>query len=251
MRSRTTSAGCRAWPRPVNRGDDRRGRSAPGRMRRAVGAPLHHFRRGAMKWAAGGVTQSLGSPFGAGIAVPGTGVVLNNFLNWGELHPELHVPAPLTRCRSTPRRDDPPGAPALPVAPSVTTRARRAAAGARRWAPGRARHLPITTQVLACSRPSRMGVDRNGRAAGHRGSSRGPGRWDGAALNRSSRGSVRRDARRATRRRRCISRGRCTTAWLRPFTNYVGGMQGVARDPSTGVMTGGADPRRDGYAAGL
>ena len=29
------------------------------------------------------VTQSLGSPFGAGIAVPGTGVVLNNFLNLG------------------------------------------------------------------------------------------------------------------------------------------------------------------------
>ena len=38
---------------------------------------------------------------------------------------------------------------------------------------------------------------------------------------------------------------------LDAFTNYVGGMQGVARDPSTGVMTGGADPRRDGYAAGL
>src|SRR6185312_2849695 len=27
----------------------------------------------------------------------------------------------------------------------------------------------------------------------------------------------------------------------------VGGMQGVMRDPSTGLMSGGCDPRRDGY----
>ena len=28
----------------------------------------------------------------------------------------------------------------------------------------------------------------------------------------------------------------------------VGGMHGVAIDPATGAFTGGADPRRDGYA---
>jgi gamma-glutamyltranspeptidase / glutathione hydrolase len=27
----------------------------------------------------------------------------------------------------------------------------------------------------------------------------------------------------------------------------VGGMHGVVRDPSTGLMSGGCDPRRDGY----
>jgi gamma-glutamyltranspeptidase / glutathione hydrolase len=27
----------------------------------------------------------------------------------------------------------------------------------------------------------------------------------------------------------------------------VGGMHGVTRDPSTGVLIGGCDPRRDGY----
>jgi gamma-glutamyltranspeptidase/glutathione hydrolase len=27
----------------------------------------------------------------------------------------------------------------------------------------------------------------------------------------------------------------------------VGGMQGVAVDPETGIFTGGCDPRRDGY----
>jgi gamma-glutamyltranspeptidase len=28
----------------------------------------------------------------------------------------------------------------------------------------------------------------------------------------------------------------------------VGGGQGIARDPETGVWSAGADPRRDGYA---
>jgi len=31
------------------------------------------------------------------------------------------------------------------------------------------------------------------------------------------------------------------------WTMKVGGMQGVAVDPATGIMTGGCDPRRDGY----
>jgi gamma-glutamyltranspeptidase/glutathione hydrolase len=30
----------------------------------------------------------------------------------------------------------------------------------------------------------------------------------------------------------------------------VGGMQGIYRDPDSGVLMGGADPRRDGYAVG-
>jgi gamma-glutamyltranspeptidase/glutathione hydrolase len=37
---------------------------------------------------------------------------------------------------------------------------------------------------------------------------------------------------------------------LKPSTDWtwaVGGMHGVARDPATGIMTGGCDPRRDGY----
>jgi gamma-glutamyltranspeptidase/glutathione hydrolase len=31
------------------------------------------------------------------------------------------------------------------------------------------------------------------------------------------------------------------------WTMKVGGMQGVAVDPATGMFTGGCDPRRDGY----
>jgi gamma-glutamyltranspeptidase/glutathione hydrolase len=33
------------------------------------------------------------------------------------------------------------------------------------------------------------------------------------------------------------------------WTMRVGGMQGVAIEPTTGLMTGGCDPRRDGYVA--
>lgn len=37
---------------------------------------------------------------------------------------------------------------------------------------------------------------------------------------------------------------------LDPFTNAVGGGHGVAIDPNSGLMTGGADPRRDGASIG-
>jgi gamma-glutamyltranspeptidase/glutathione hydrolase len=36
-----------------------------------------------------------------------------------------------------------------------------------------------------------------------------------------------------------------------PWTMKVGGMQAVAVDPATGVMTAAADPRRDGYAVAV
>ncbi|TMJ64209.1 MAG: gamma-glutamyltranspeptidase, partial [Alphaproteobacteria bacterium] len=35
----------------------------------------------------------------------------------------------------------------------------------------------------------------------------------------------------------------------RAWIMRVGGMQGVAIDPATGLMTGACDPRRDGYVA--
>ena len=34
------------------------------------------------------VTQSLGSVFGSGVVVPGTGVCLNNFLYWADVNPK-------------------------------------------------------------------------------------------------------------------------------------------------------------------
>ena len=38
------------------------------------------------------ITQSLGSGFGSGVTVPGTGIVLNNFANWSEIDPRCPNP---------------------------------------------------------------------------------------------------------------------------------------------------------------
>ena len=35
---------------------------------------------------------------------------------------------------------------------------------------------------------------------------------------------------------------------IEPWSRKVGGFQGVYRDPASGALFGGADPRRDGYA---
>jgi gamma-glutamyltranspeptidase/glutathione hydrolase len=35
---------------------------------------------------------------------------------------------------------------------------------------------------------------------------------------------------------------------LEPWTWHVGGVQSIARDPQTGILSAGADPRRDGQA---
>ena len=46
-----------------------------------------------------------------------------------------------------------------------------------------------------------------------------------------------------------------TSDGIEPFdtgwTMKCGGMQAVSRDPASGVMTGAADPRRDGYVVAV
>jgi gamma-glutamyltranspeptidase/glutathione hydrolase len=168
------------------------------------------------------VTQSLGSPFGAGIAVPGAGVVLNNFLNWGELHPDS--PNYMS-----------PGAPlSLPIAPSVTTR--DGAPVLALGTPGGHGICQTQTQVLVKWADYGLGVQQA--IEDPRG-----------VLDNGT--ALRIESRIAPDVIDELGRRGHDVKVLDAFTSYVGGMQGVARDPSTGVMTGGADPRRDGYAAGL
>ena len=68
--------------------------------------------------------------------------------------------------------------------------------------------------------------------------------WDGHV--RAGRG-----ARRARRACRAASSAATTLRAFADWTMKVGGMQAVAVDPATGVMTGGCDPRRDGYAVAV
>ncbi|SVD23805.1 uncharacterized protein METZ01_LOCUS376659, partial [marine metagenome] len=56
------------------------------------------------------LTQSLGSAYGSGVMVPGTGVILNNFLNWTDLDP------------ASPNALQPGQRMAMCLAPSISTR---------------------------------------------------------------------------------------------------------------------------------
>ena len=149
-------------------------------------------------------------------------MVLNNFLNWGELHPD----SPNYMA---------PGAPlSLPIAPSVTTRDGEPVLAL--GTPGGHGICQTQTQVMVQWADYGLGLQQAIEAP------RGV-LDDGTAARIESRvAPATIDELRA--------RGHDIDV-LDAFTNYVGGMQGVARDPSTGVLFGGADPRRDGYSAGL
>jgi gamma-glutamyltranspeptidase/glutathione hydrolase len=166
------------------------------------------------------LTQSLGSGFGCGVMVPGTGVCLNNSLYWGELDPggpnELLPGRTLTS----------------PMAPSISTR--DGAPVLALGTPGS--HGICQTQAQAMVQyvdfklPLQDAIDAprarlmDGRTV------KAETRFTAATLEAlQARGHV-----------------------IEPLSQWameVGGMQAIAVDPATGVMTGAADPRRDAYVA--
>jgi gamma-glutamyltranspeptidase/glutathione hydrolase len=166
------------------------------------------------------ITQSLGAKFGCGVVVPDYGVCLNNFLYWGEVDP---------RGANALR---PGGKLALPMAPSIAT------CGGQ--------------PVLALGTPGSYGICQTQAQALVQHVDYGLGMqdaidaprarlWDGRRVQVESRIDA------ATIAALC-ERGHAaeaTAAW----TTAVGGMQGIAIDPTTGVMTGGCDARRDGFVA--
>jgi len=166
------------------------------------------------------LTQSLGTQFGCGVVVPGTGICLNNFLYWGEV--DTRGTNPLI-----------PGTDlALPMAPAIATRRDR--------------------PVLLLGTPGSYGICQTQAQA---------------LVQHVDFGLPPQDAIEAPRARlldgrRVVAEGRLakpTIAALRDrghdievtqdWSILVGGMQGIAIDPETGAMTGGADPRREGYVA--
>ena len=166
------------------------------------------------------VTQSLGSPFGSGVLVPETGLLLNNFLYWADIKP------------ASPNRTKPGGALPVCMAPSVSL---------RQGTPVLALGTPgsygiLQTQVQAMVQYLDFGLPLQQAIEEPRARL-----WDGRAVEPES---------------------RLTPAVLEalgqrghkiqvgsPWTMRVGGMQAVAIDPATGLMTGACDPRRDGYVA--
>lgn len=164
------------------------------------------------------LTQSLGSVFGSGVVVPGTGLCLNNFLYWADVNPK------------SPNRVTPGGPLPMCMAPSIITRddAPILALGT----PGSYGILQTQPQALVqyldFGLPLQQAIE-SPRAR----------LTDGKEVLLESR--VGTDVHDALRQRgHDVTTG---PAW----TMKVGGMQGVAVDRETGVLTGGCDPRRDGY----
>jgi gamma-glutamyltranspeptidase / glutathione hydrolase len=166
------------------------------------------------------ITQSLGARFGCGVVVPGHGVCLNNFLYWGEVDP--HGPNALR-----------PGGPlALPMAPSIATRNGRPVLAL--GTPGSYGICQTQPQALVQHIDFGLGIQQAIEAPRAR-------LWDGRRVQIESRISA--DVIKALCERGHTAEA--TAAW----TSGVGGMHGIAIDPVLGVMTGGCDPRRDGFVA--
>lgn len=167
------------------------------------------------------VTQSLGSGFGSGVIVPGTGLCLNNFLYWADVNV------------GSPNRSAP-GAP-LPIcmAPSI---------GLRNGAPVLALGTPgsygiLQTQVQALVQYLDYGLELQHAIEAPRGRL-----MDGRSVTVEDRigSSVVAGLR---------GRGHEATHFGADWTMKVGGMQAIALDPVTRVAIGAADPRRDGHVA--
>jgi gamma-glutamyltranspeptidase/glutathione hydrolase len=168
------------------------------------------------------VTQSLGSPFGSGVVVPGTGVCLNNFLYWAEVMPKspnrTRAGAELPICMS----------------PSISTQDGRPVLAL--GTPGSYGILQTQTQALVqyldFGLPLQAAIEEPRARL-----------WDGRLVHAEGRLP-------AATLAALGQRGHQIEA-IAPWTMRVGGIQAVAVDPATGVMTGAADPRRDGYAVAL
>jgi gamma-glutamyltranspeptidase/glutathione hydrolase len=163
------------------------------------------------------VTQSLGSVFGSGVVVPGTGVCLNNFLYWADVTP------------GSPNRVKQGDAMPVCVAPSIVTENDRPVLAL--GTPGS--YGILQTQAQAMVQYVDFGLPLQQAIEAPRARL-----TDGRAVLLESRvESQVRDELRA--RGHDLSGGP-------DWTMRVGGMQGVAVDEA-GTFTGGCDPRRDGY----
>ena len=164
------------------------------------------------------LTQSLGSPWGSGVVIPGTGVCLNNFLNWTDLDP------------ASPNRLAPGARYAMCLAPTIGTRDGKLALSL--GTPGS--YGILQTQSQALVHWLDYGLELQAAIDAPRGRL-----FDGRTVNLESRveASVMEELR---------SRGHDVTP-LGAFSWSCGGMHAIARD-AAGALEGAADSRRDGAA---
>ena len=165
------------------------------------------------------LTQSLGSMFGSGVVIPGTGVCMNNFMNWGDLEPDS--PNRLTRGERF----------AMCLAPSISLKD-----GEPVLALGTPGSYGIPqTQTQAMVHHLDYGLDLQAAIDAPRGRL-----WDGRRIQLEAR--VEPDV-----IAELENRGH-EIELVEPFSMKAGGMHAIRRDPSSGALIGAADSRRDGAA---
>ncbi len=167
------------------------------------------------------VTQSLGSAFGSAMVVPGTGIALNNFMNWFDLEPgspnAICPSKKIEMCMSPVLAWDEDGLRFL-----IGT-------------PGSYGILQTTPQMIMNIIDHRVNIQAAIEAPRVRATS-------GYVVNAERRidGDV-------------LAELETKGHQISPIEEWsmgVGGGQGIAIDPESGAFMGGADPRRDGYALG-
>ncbi len=169
------------------------------------------------------LTQTLGNAFGCGMAVADTGILLNNMALWFEIDPDSESPnriAPGKRVEFC-------------LAPMQVLKDGmfRLSLGT----PGSYGILQTTVQMLMAMVDFDMNIQAAIEAPRFR-------TFDGRRVELEDRFSA--PAQQALR-----DRGH-RVELIGDWSPSVGGGQGIARDPDSGVWQGGADPRRDGYAVG-
>jgi len=165
------------------------------------------------------VTQTLGVPFGSGFAVPGTGLVLNNILKWMDrdpASPNVLRPGRQAGTMMSPTQVFRDGAFAL----SIGT-------------PGSYGILQTQPQMLLNMLEFGLNIQEAIEAPRVR-----------VYRDRliDAEGRIPAETREALTRRGHQVNVIDDWSWV------VGGGQGIARDPESGALMAGADPRRDGYA---
>jgi gamma-glutamyltranspeptidase/glutathione hydrolase len=168
------------------------------------------------------VTQTLGVPFGSGFAVPGTGLVLNNILKWMDrdpASPNVVKPGRKAGTMMSPTQVFRDGSFSL----SIGT-------------PGSYGILQTTAQMLLNVLEFGMNVQEAIEAPRVR-------------VYRDR--LVDAEARIAPDVRAGLAQRGHQVNEIADWSWIVGGGQGLGRDPASGALMAGADPRRDGYAIAL
>ncbi|RPI10697.1 MAG: gamma-glutamyltransferase [Zetaproteobacteria bacterium] len=170
---------------------------------------------------AASITQTLGSPFGSGFIAGDTGILLNNLLMWNDL--DERSPNVLAPHRKVETR----------MAPVQVFRGGQLTAAL--GTPGSYGIPQTTTQMLLNLLAFEMDIQEAIEAPRVR-------VYTDRTVDAEAR--IPADVRAALE-----ARGH-TIRVLPDYSWVVGGGHGVTRDPATGTLAGGADPRRDGYAIG-